>query len=165
MPAIFVTGDLFASDLEALAQGCNNMGAMGAGIAVTFKKYWPQMYKTYHERCKAGQYEPGDIFVWQGRKTTRDGEIDVTIFNLFTQIKWKASLTAIKMSVGKMIEVAHERGIRNIGMPQIGAGLGGLDWNRVKPLLQALGEQYDGTMVVFEQYQPGVSWRNMEPKS
>jgi hypothetical protein len=37
-------------------------------------------------------------------------------------------------------------------MPRLGAGLGGLDWPRVKSVLTAIGDETPVTLVVFEQF-------------
>lgn len=125
------TGDLFAQpDLPALAHGCNCAGAMGAGIAVTFKKRWPKMYAEYKARCAAGRFTVGDVFVWREGTTT--------IFNLGTETHWRtgARLEHIERSVAEMARSAAALGITRVGMPRIGAGYGGLDWDDVRAVLE-----------------------------
>ena len=77
MAADFVTGDLFAADLPALAHGCNCKGSMGAGIAREFRRRYPAMYQAYRARCAEGAFQLGDVMMWQ--------EGEKTIFNLATQ--------------------------------------------------------------------------------
>ncbi len=147
MPTAFVTGDLFADpDLDGLAHGCNCAGAMGKGIAVEFRRRFPEMFSEYKRRCQDGSFELGDIFVWKTH--------DVTVFNLGTQKSWrtKASLAALESAVAKMVEFADHQGIRRIGVPRIGAGLGGLDWNEVKPVLHDAGASTAVQLVVFESF-------------
>lgn len=131
------TGDLFASDdLDALAHGCNCAGAMGKGIAVEFKRRWPDMYREYRARCLDGRLPLGDLFAWQ--------EPGLTIYNLGTQPHWRrpAELPAIDSAVRKMLRHASENGVRTIGMPQIGAGLGRLNWEDIeKTITAAIGTQ------------------------
>ena len=52
---VIVAGDLFANvhDVQAFAHGCNCQGSMGAGIAVTFRTRYPEMYEQYRALCKA----------------------------------------------------------------------------------------------------------------
>jgi O-acetyl-ADP-ribose deacetylase (regulator of RNase III) len=143
----FVSGDLFAApDLPALAHGCNCAGAMGAGIAVDFKRRWPAMYDEYHRLCKAGAFKPGDVFTWEAR--------DRTIFNLGTQKTWrtKATLGAIQLSVSRMVALADERGLERIGVPRIGAGHGRLEWPAVKKILEQTCRRARVNVVVFESY-------------
>jgi O-acetyl-ADP-ribose deacetylase (regulator of RNase III) len=152
MPTAFVKGDLFgASGLDALAHGCNCAGAMGKGIAVEFRKRFPEMYAEYKERCARGRFNLGDVFAWTHEH--------ITVFNLGTQKTWrtKADLIAVKAALEAMIQLAEQAGIRRVGLPRIGAGLGGLAWQDVRSVLVALGESTYVELVVFEEYEPSPS--------
>jgi O-acetyl-ADP-ribose deacetylase (regulator of RNase III) len=124
-----ITGDLFALGLPAVGHGCNCAGAMGAGIAVAFKKRYPAMYREYRRRCADGRFRPGDIFVWEVP--------DLVIYNLATQPVPgpSAKLTAIDASVRAAIADAEGRRLPVLGIPRVGAGLGGLEWPDVAEVL------------------------------
>jgi O-acetyl-ADP-ribose deacetylase (regulator of RNase III) len=143
MPVEQVQGDLFRSGEKALAHGCNCAEAMGKGIAVEFKKRWPRMYDEYHRRCEAGTFSLGDVFVWQ--------EGDATIFNLGTQRTWRtgATLDAVEKSLRNAAAIAKERKIRRIAMPRIAAGLGGLDWDAVKAVIDRVATDTGLPFVVY----------------
>ena len=70
-----------------IGHGVNCAGAMGKGIALEFKSRWPEMYKSYHELCRSGEFRAGDIFAYQDPKTYR------WILNLGTQRTWKEKAT------------------------------------------------------------------------
>jgi O-acetyl-ADP-ribose deacetylase (regulator of RNase III) len=147
MPALFTKGDIFAAEgVKAYAHGCNCAGAMGAGIAIEFKRRWPRMFDEYVARCADGRFRLGDVFVWS--------EGEHTVFNLGTQEHWrkKAQIPALTKSLAKMLELAAHAGIERVGLPRIGAGLGGLDWTRVKKVIAEAGKESPVTMVVFEQF-------------
>ena len=149
MPTVFVCGDLFADPtISAYAHGCNCAGAMGAGIAVAFKERWPRMFEEYRGRCADGRFGLGDVFVWS--------EDDRTVYNLGTQEHWrkKAQLAALTRSLAKMVSLAKAAGIARIGLPRIAAGLGGLDWPKVKAALETAGAEPEVTLVVFEEFVP-----------
>ncbi|MFP2956980.1 macro domain-containing protein [Myxococcus sp. 1LA] len=150
MPTLFVSGDLLRqTGLHALAHGCNCAGAMGKGIAVEFRARFPEMYEEYKKRCTAGRFNLGDVFTWT--------EADVTVFNLGTQKTWrtKADLQAIERALSSMVEQGEGLGIGRIGLPRIGAGLGGLPWEPIRDLLLRIGEATRVTLIVFEEYVPG----------
>lgn len=152
MPTAFLKGDLFAaSGLNAFAHGCNCAGAMGKGIALEFRKRFPKMYAEYRERCAHGQFNLGDVFVWI--------EEGVTVFNLGTQKSWrtKADLIAVKTALASMIRLAEQTGIQRVGLPKIGAGLGGLAWEDVRSELVRLGDATRVELVVFVEYEPSLS--------
>ena len=145
----YVKGDLLqTSGLNALAHGCNCAGAMGKGIAVGFKERWPKMYLAYKDKCRNGDFDVGDVFLWE--------ECGYTIFNLGTQKSWKIKATkdALVRSIDSMLAIAESRSIRQIGMPMIGAGLGGLNGLEVKEVVSELVEGYNVDLIVFEKYVP-----------
>lgn len=152
MPTVFTKGDIFATPgLRAYAHGCNCAGGMGAGIAIEFKRRWPRMFEEYATRCADGRFGLGDVFAWS--------EEDLTIYNLGTQLHWrkKAQIPALATALARMVELASHASVERIGLPRIGAGLGGLDWTRVKKVLADVGEKTGVTLVVFEQFVRGES--------
>jgi O-acetyl-ADP-ribose deacetylase (regulator of RNase III) len=149
MPASFTEGDLFAAEgIRAWAHGCNCAGAMGAGIAVEFKRRFPRMFDEYRLRCADGRFGLGDVFVWS--------EGERTVYNLGTQEHWrkKAQLPALTRAVGRMVSLAEKSGIDRVALPRIGAGLGGLDWPKVRTVLKDAGDSTRVELVVFERYIP-----------
>lgn len=151
MPSYFIMGDLFSLGLEALAHGCNCQGVMGAGIAVEFRKRFPTMFEEYKVLCAHNVLSPGNIF----KCKVQTGQ---TIYNLMTQQGVGrgrgATLEAVEQSVGKMVKDAEENSISIIGLPRIGAGLGGLPWHSVRSILESIGDQTNVTLVVVEYFLP-----------
>lgn len=134
MPYTHVEGDLFGLGLPAIGHGCNCVGAMGAGIATEFRGRWPEMYVAYRALCRSGRFRLGDVFPWDGG--------DVVVYNLATQPVPgpSATLDAIRTAVGRALEDASARGLARVGVPRIGAGLGGLAWPDVEAALRAVGD-------------------------
>lgn len=117
----FREGDLFGSGLPAIAHGVNCRGVMGAGIAVQFRRHWPQMFESYRRRCLRGGMLPGEILPWK--------HPDGVVFNLATQYEpgSAAEPWMITAAIGRMItEAYHDFKIHEIGLPLIGCGIGGL---------------------------------------
>lgn len=145
MSTTFVTGDLFTTpDLDALAHGVNCKGAMGAGIAVEFKKRWPEMARKYRTQCygntRGGPLKPGGFYAWR----SPDG---LWILNLATQDKPGpfATLRWIESSLTLALGQFNER---TIGLPRIGCGIGGLAWDQVRDLLSFIGDKTSNHLVV-----------------
>ncbi len=130
MAVIERRGDLFKAPVPALAHGCNCAGAMGRGVALEFRKRWPDMFERYRELCRRGEFQPGDLFVW-----TTESRV---IFNLGTQRSWRTKATpeAITRAVEQMVDYARRHDVREIAMPRIGAGLGGMRWHDVRGILE-----------------------------
>jgi O-acetyl-ADP-ribose deacetylase (regulator of RNase III) len=147
MPTSLVKGDLFNTEgIRAYAHGCDCAGGMSAGVAVAFKKRWPRMFEEYVARCADGRFKLGDVFVWS--------EGDEVVYNLAIQEHWKkrAKMPALARALRKAVELAQVAGVERLGLPRIGAGLGGLEWPRVKKVLAEVGAETTVTLVVFEQF-------------
>ena len=150
MPIVYLAGDLFANKhrAQALAHGCNCMGSMGKGIAVGFRDRYPEMYREFRWRCKTDprKFNPGDCMLWKD-------ETHPWVFNLATQLRYKgATFEAIEASLSSMRKQADTEGVRSIAMPKIGAGYGGLDWDRVKEVIEKVFADWKGTLYVYEDF-------------
>jgi len=128
------TGDILADDAEALVNTVNCAGVMGRGIALQFKKAFPENFKAYEEACEAGDVTPGKMFIFDTEQLhgTR------YIINFPTKRHWKGKSKVEDIRVGLVGLVADLKRlqIRSIAVPPLGCGLGGLDWNVVRPLIQ-----------------------------
>jgi O-acetyl-ADP-ribose deacetylase (regulator of RNase III) len=157
MPIQYVSGDIFDNThhAQAFAQGCNCQGSMGAGIAKTFHSRYPEMYEEYRRRCKTEprQFNLGDGWLW------RSGD-QPWVFILGTQEGYwrsRASYEAIETALRSMRTQADAEGITRIAMPRIGVGYGGLSWKKVRAIVEAVFGDWDGTLVVYEEFMPGHS--------
>lgn len=142
-------GNIFKiEEVTNYAHGCNCAGSMGKGIALQFRQKFPEMYTQYKQLCKDKVFKPGDVFAY----TYQNGYV----YNLGTQATWrtKATLTAIENSMYKMLDSATEKEVKNIALPRIGAGLGGLDWEKVKERIEKVSQIFpDVHLWVVENYQ------------
>ncbi len=146
-------GDLFTLGLPAIAHGCNSRGSMSGGIARQFRDRFPAMHTDYVQRCNEGRFVLGDIFRWDAG--------DFVIYNLATQIQpgAHARLDAINTSVRAALTDAAALGLDQLGVPRIGAGIGGLAWTDVCTILQQAGEQSSVELVAVTT--PGRSARDV----
>lgn len=142
MPLLEIVGDLFEAELAAIGHGCNTSGIMGAGIATEFKRRYPEMFQEYRRRCSAGEFRLGEVFVWEGT--------DRVIYNLATQPRPgpSATLGAIRESVSSALVDATRRSIEAVGVPRLGAGLGGLAWDDVLEVLDDVGSSSPVDLIV-----------------
>ncbi len=54
-------GDLFESRVQTLVNTVNTVGVMGKGIALEFKRRFPEMFADYQRRCHAGEVRLGEL--------------------------------------------------------------------------------------------------------
>ena len=145
----YKTGDMFDEQVEALVNSVNCVGAMGRGIALQFKKRFPDNYKAYAEACKRGEVKPGRMFVYELGHMTYPRYI----VNFPTKRHWrgKSRLEDIEAGLGALAVEVQTRKIRSIAIPPLGTNLGGLRWEDVRPRIEeALGGLSDLRVTLFE---------------
>lgn len=145
----FKTGNILAEDAEALVNTVNCVGFMGRGIALQFKKAWPENFKAYEAACRRAEVQPGRMFVFETGQLVSPRYI----INFPTKRHWrgKSKIEDIDAGLEALVAEVRARGIRSIAVPPLGAGLGGLDWADVRCRIErALAALPDVRAVVFE---------------
>ena len=124
-------GNIFDSKAKTLVNTVNCVGIMGKGIALEYKKRYPEMFKKYKYICNNNLLTTGQLFLWKSN--------DKFILNFPTKKHWKdkSKLEWIEEGLLKFVKTYKEKGIKSIAFPQLGCANGGLDWdNEVFPLMQ-----------------------------
>lgn len=137
---MYVNGDLIKlanhGDFDIIIHGCNCFCTMGAGIAKAIKEEFPSAYfeadlKTQKGlRNKLGTYS---LSIERG----------LVIINAYTQYTYwdkndMLDYSAV-LSVFQKIKLDFDSSevIPKIGIPKIGAGLAGGDWERIEELIES----------------------------
>ena len=145
----YKTGDILEEQTEALVNTVNCVGIMGRGIALQFKQAWPENFKAYASACRRKEVQPGQMFVFETGRLTPPRYI----INFPTKRHWKGKSRLVDIQSG-LVALVHEirrLEIGSIALPPLGAGLGGLEWSRVRQeIVRALGDLSDVRVVVFE---------------
>jgi O-acetyl-ADP-ribose deacetylase (regulator of RNase III) len=123
-------GDLFASGARTLVNPVNTAGVMGAGLAAEFRRRFPDLAADYRRRCAAGQLRLGQPYLYR----TAAG---VQVINFPTKGHWRAPSRLVGLDQGLAYLAAHadQWQLGSLAVPALGAGLGGLAWEQVGPLL------------------------------
>lgn len=151
MPIIFKTGDLFEDPSEALVNTVNCVGVMGAGVALEFKKRWPENFREYRKLCDAGALRPGVLFIHAVGDLVSGAP--KYLVNFPTKDHWRngSSRSYIVDGLEALVEHIEALGISSIAMPPLGCGNGGLDWNDIRPLIvEKLGRLEGVDIVVYD---------------
>ncbi len=145
----YTTGDILRADAEAIVNTVNCVGIMGRGIALQFKNAFPANFKAYEAACKRDEVQPGKMFVFETGTFTNPKYI----INFPTKRHWrgKSRMEDIDSGLPALAEEVRQRGIRSIAIPPLGSGLGGLNWEDVRPRIEsALRDLSDLDVIVFE---------------
>ncbi|MEH0545328.1 macro domain-containing protein [Streptomyces sp. B21-105] len=144
------TGNLLLADVDALVNTVNTVGVMGKGIALQFKRAYPDNFEDYKASCDRGDVTVGRMHVYEVKQLSGPR----FIVNFPTKRHWRAPsrIEDIASGLVALRDEIVERGIKSIAVPPLGCGNGGLAWRDVEPLIrQALGTI------------PGVEVRVWEP--
>lgn len=141
------TGNLLAADVDALVNTVNTDGVMGKGLALQFKKAFPDNFAAYERACKAGEVAPGRMHIVRRLASPR------FIINFPTKKHWRnpSKIEFIRDGLVDLTLRVRELGIESIAIPPLGCGNGGLNWRDVKrEILTAFADLPDVRVVLFE---------------
>jgi hypothetical protein len=111
-----VNRSLFDIPSESLVNSINCVSAMGAGIALEFKKRYPKMFDDYKIQCQKKLIKPGDCYVYW------DDENHIYLLGLAVKNDWKfwSTLEWIEMCLKSLKLVILENDIKSVNMPLLG---------------------------------------------
>lgn len=146
MPVKFVYGDLFSDPADALVNPVNCVGVMGAGLALAFRERYPRYYAAYAECCRRGAIKPGSVHLYPTRMAQPK-----YLISFPTKRHWRERSRMEDIESGlKALRHALADGkinIRSVAVPALGAGLGGLEWPRIKKRIEAVLSEIPGVDV------------------
>ncbi len=145
----YKVGNILESEAQALINTVNTVGVMGKGIALQFKNNFPNNFKNYAKLCKAKTFNIGDLIVFEEENLTVGKKI---IVNFPTKTDWRkpSEYDYIEKGLIELKKVISEREIKSIAIPPLGAGNGGLNWNRVKEIIENYLSDLNCAIYVFE---------------
>lgn len=131
-----VQGDLLAADAEALVNAVNTVGVMGKGIALQFRRKFPEMFAAYEDACRTRHVQPGRMHVFDRGAGTHPAR---WIINFPTKRHWRDASRMSDVDAGliDLVATVQRLNIRSIAIPPLGCGLGGLAWAEVRPRIEA----------------------------
>jgi len=145
----YTSGDILNDRSEALINTVNCVGVMGRGIALQFKKAWPENFKAYAAACKREEVQPGRMLVFDTKRLTPPRYI----INFPTKRHWKGKsrIEDIESGLAALVKVVRDLGIQSIALPPLGSGLGGLPWAEVRAMIErTLADLPDVRVIVYE---------------
>lgn len=143
-------GNILKADAEALVNTVNCVGVMGKGIALQFKKAFPENFRAYEAACRRNEVRPGRMFVFEIGNVFNPRYI----INFPTKRHWRdrSRYEDIVLGVKALVEESRDRNIRSLAIPPLGCGLGGLNWPRVRVIIEEAFATIPGVHVML--YEP-----------
>lgn len=145
----YTKGDLLKSSAQALVNTVNTVGVMGKGIALQFKNAYPENFKVYHKVCSEGKLTVGQMLVTETRDLFGHNKY---IINFPTKTTWRKPSEYIYIQQG-LVALRQEiisRSITSIAIPPLGSKNGGLDWERVRPMIEDALSDLSCDIIIYE---------------
>lgn len=141
-------GNIFESKAQTLVNTVNTVGVMGKGLALEFKKRFPEMFKDYADRCKRGEVRLGRPYLYIPL-------LPPYILLFPTKEDWRSvsRLSAIEEGLEHIKQNYKSWGITSIAVPPLGCGLGELDWSIVGPTLYRHLSELDIPVEMFAPFE------------
>ncbi len=138
-------GDLLRADVDALVNAVNCRGVMGKGLALQFKKTFPNVFAAYQVACDAGAVRIGHMHIVELPRSPR------FVINFPTKDDWRmpSKLEFIEAGLVDLVQQVRLRQIESVAIPPLGCGLGGLDWSVVRPMMVEAFAPLSGVRVVL----------------
>jgi len=121
-----VVGDIHKSKAQTLVNTVNCIGVMGKGVALGFKKRFPDMYDDYVRRCREGKVRLGRPYLYRPPAPP-------WVLNFPTKEHWRSVARLQDIIEGLEYLESHYRqwGITSLAVPPLGCGQGQLEWRVV----------------------------------
>ena len=134
-------GNIFNQDVEAIVNPVNTVGVMGKGLALHFKRRYPEMFEEYKQLCN----QKDEFYIGCINSYYSEDE-DRYIINFPTKEHWRSpsKLEYIEIGLDTLHAVLEEKQIKSIAMPLLGCGLGGLKSDDVIDLIE---RKFDSTYI------------------
>jgi len=128
---LYVDGNLFQSPAQVLVNTVNTVGVMGKGIALEFKRLFPEMYEQYRILCEQKQFKIGMLWLYKSSNKW--------VLNFPTKTHWRypSKIEYVESGLKKFVSSYEDLGIYSIAFPALGCGNGQLDFEtQVQPLME-----------------------------
>jgi O-acetyl-ADP-ribose deacetylase (regulator of RNase III) len=147
----YKTGNILHDQADAIVNTVNTVGVMGKGLALQFKKAFPDNFTVYKKACDDKSLVTGGVLP----VSLNSISAPFYVINFPTKAHWKASskLEYVEQGLESLKAEVCLLGLKSVAIPALGSGLGGLDWPQVDQLIQnSLAEL------------PDVDWRIYPPQ-
>ena len=150
-------GDIFDSSMKTLVNTINCVGVMGKGVALEYKKRYPDMFREYENLCQNKAVHPGQPYLYRDLTGT-------SILMFPTKDHWRSpsKLDYIVKGLDWFIDNYEDLKIESIAFPPLGCGNGGLKWEDVGPIMY---QKLNNLPIEIEIYAPyGTNPEQLKPR-
>ncbi len=148
----YLQGNILHDQADTIINTVNTAGVMGKGLALQFKKAFPDNFKAYKRACDNKALVTGQVLAVPIESLNPP----YYIINFPTKTHWKgkSKLEYIEQGLEHLKQEMVRLNLQSVAIPPLGSGLGGLDWAQVEPLIHKAATDM-----------PDVEWRVYPPQT
>lgn len=148
-----VEGDILLTKAQAIVHGVAPNDDFKHGLAFSLKEKYPKLYKDFRHFSHGNHPKEGSMWTWE----TEEGK---KIFNLFTQehapghnsLPGKATTSYVNHCFKDLKKELEKNNVASLAIPKIATGVGGLDWDEVKPIIEKHLGDLDTQIYIYTTY-------------
>lgn len=136
MPIIVTNENIFNLNASVIINTVNCVGVMGRGLALQFKKKFPENFNFYKKMCDDKQLIIGKLCIYHHV----DILTDQYIVNFPTKKDWRENSELEYIHRGMkslMIWLEQYHHIKSVAIPALGCSNGHLAWSKVKLIIES----------------------------
>ncbi|WP_119790746.1 macro domain-containing protein [Flavobacterium anhuiense] len=143
---IIEQGNIFDSRAQTLVNTVNCVGIMGKGLALQFKKKYPDMFRVYQDICNKRCLDIGKLWLY---KTDHRW-----ILNFPTKYDWRnpTEESYLKLGLEKFMATYKQKEITSIAFPLLGASNGGLPPERSLEIMMHYLKDCEIPVTIYKTY-------------
>lgn len=152
-----VSGDITLTKAQAIAHGVAPDDHFDHGLALALREQWPAMVKDFRHYCRQCHPKPGELWEWGGVGGVR-------VFNLLTQTEHghsghpgPATEATVNHCLRRLRHELEKHEVKSLAIPKLATGVGGLEWDQVKPLIEQHLGDLNIPIFVYATYHKGVA--------
>lgn len=148
-----VEGDIMLSKAQGVCLGLAPNDDFRKGLAQSLREQYPSLYKDFRSYSHKNHPKEGTLWEWANEDGRR-------VFCLFTQehapghasLPGKAKSSYVNHALKDLRKVIEKENLSSIALPKLATGVGGLDWDEIKPMIEKHLGDLEAKVYVYSLY-------------
>lgn len=139
MTIVYLDGDIFTTEADAIVDPCNCMGVQGGGLSKIFRDKFPEYSKQYRRACE--KYMDTDELVVSA--TPENGFKYVIGAPTKFNFRYPSRIEFIEEACYSLATICNWLNIESINVPALGCGCGKMDFEEVKDVYKVYFHEHE----------------------